>query len=91
MSTIFFSHDCRTQDDIIEDEVAKIWIPTEGDYAKDLDYADEFGNGGGLGISSFAAMAISRDGANIFTEPRLEEIRARMEVMESTTVSFDTQ
>ena len=86
MSTILFSYDCRTQDDIIEDEVAQIWIPTEGDYAQDLEYADKYGNGGGLGISSFAAMAISRDGENIFTEARLEEIRARMEVMENTTV-----
>lgn len=32
-------------------------------------------------------MAKSRDGNNLFTEARLEEIRARMEAMDSTTVS----
>lgn len=31
-------------------------------------------------------MAISRDGGNLFTESRLNEIRARMEETESLTV-----
>ena len=39
--------------------------------------------------SSFAAMAISRDGGNLFTEERMEEIRARMKQAEETTVEHD--
>lgn len=34
-------------------------------------------------------MAKSRDGENLFTEDRLEEIRARMEAMGNTTVSAE--
>jgi len=74
-----------TQDDFIEDKVSQIWIPTDGDYFKDQQYAERLGKND-LGATSFAAMAIARDGGNLFTESRLEEIRARMEKMEATTV-----
>jgi hypothetical protein len=77
-----------TREDIIEDEVASIWIPTKGSYAKDLDYGAQLGRDD-LAISSFAAMAIARDGKNLFTESRLEEIRARMEAAEGTTVTHN--
>jgi hypothetical protein len=50
-----------------------------------LDYGAQLGRDD-LAISSFAAMAIARDGKNLFTESRLEEIRARMEAAEGTTV-----
>ena len=50
-----------SQDDIIEDEVAKIWIPTSGAYAQDVEYATSLEQGE-LGASSFAAMSIARDG-----------------------------
>ena len=73
-------------DDIVEDEVTNIWIPTSGSYANDVKYAKDFGKDD-LDASSFAAMSIARDGKNLFTESRLEEIRARMEKTESTTVS----
>jgi hypothetical protein len=75
-----------TQDNYIEEEVAKIWIPTSGDYAKNIAYAESLGEGD-LATTNFAAMAIARDGGNLFTEERLQEIRARMEKTESTTVS----
>lgn len=74
------------QDDIVEDEVTNIWIPTSGSYANDVKYAKDLGKDD-LDASSFAAMSIARDGKNLFTERRLEEIRARMEKTESTTVS----
>jgi hypothetical protein len=75
-----------TRDGIIEDEVSNIWIPTEGTFAKDLDYAEGLGAAESLGTASFAAMAIARDGGNLFRADRLAEIRARMEVTERTTV-----
>jgi hypothetical protein len=75
-----------TQDSYIEEEVAKIWIPTRGSYAKNIEYAESLGEGD-LATTNFAAMAIARDGGNLFTEERLEEIRQRMEKAESTTVS----
>jgi hypothetical protein len=75
-----------TQDSYIEEEVAKIWIPTRGSYAKNIAYAESLGEGD-LATTNFAAMAIARDGGNLFTEERLEEIRQRMEKAESTTVS----
>ena len=74
-----------SQEDIIEDEVTNIWIPQSGSYAADIQYAADLGQDD-LSSSSFAAMAIARDGKNLFTEERLEEIRARMEKMERTTV-----
>jgi len=78
-----------TQDDIVEREVNNIWIPREGDYAKDVNYAKGFGVSNDLSTSSFAAMAIARDGGNLFTEERLSKIRDRMELMEkNTTVSL---
>jgi hypothetical protein len=74
-----------TQEDIIEDEVTNIWIPTSGSYYNDVSYAASLGEED-LPTSSFAAMAIARDGGNLFTESRLEEIRTRMEKTEKTTV-----
>ena len=74
-----------TQDDIIEDEVTNIWIPTSGSYHDDVSYAASLGEED-LATSSFAAMSIARDGGNLFTESRLNEIRARMEETERTTV-----
>jgi hypothetical protein len=76
-----------SQDDYIEDKVSKIWIATKGGYAKNAEYAESLGEGD-LGATYFAAMAIARDGGNLFTEERLEEIRQRMEKAESTTVSL---
>jgi hypothetical protein len=74
-----------TQDDIIENEVTNIWIPTSGSYYNDVTYAASLGEDD-LATSSFAAMSIARDGGNLFTEPRLMEIMARMEKTERTTV-----
>ena len=73
-------------DNKIEESVANLWIAEDGDFAKDQAYARSFGMDN-LAASSFAAMAVSRDGKNIMTASRLEEIRARMELAESTTVS----
>jgi hypothetical protein len=75
-----------TVEDRVEDKVANIWIPQDGDYAKDQDYAKSYG-ADDLGASTFAALSVSRDNKNIMTKDRLEEIRARMEATENTTVS----
>lgn len=75
-----------TRDDIIETDVNAIWTKQRGSYKKDLDYAEQF-NEGELGdLSSFAAMAVARDGGNLFTPERLEIIRQRMQQAERTTV-----
>ena len=74
-----------TRDDIIEDDVANIWIPQSGAYAADVDYARSLGRAN-LGATSFAAMAIARDGGNLFAADRLETIRARMEQTERSSV-----
>jgi hypothetical protein len=73
-------------DEKVENEVAKLWIAQNGDYAKDQEYAKNLGTDD-LSATSFPAIAISRDGKNIMTANRLEEIRSRMESTEGTTVS----
>jgi hypothetical protein len=74
-----------TRDDIIEEEVYNIWTPTSSEFAKDKLYLESLGEDETT-VTTFAAMAISRDGGNLFTESRLEEIRMRMEKVEATTV-----
>jgi hypothetical protein len=74
-----------TRDDIIEDDVAKIWIPQSGAYAADVAYARSLGSDA-FEATSFAAMAIARDGGNLFAADRLETIRARMEQTERSSV-----
>ena len=74
-----------SRDDIIEDDVSKIWIPQSGAYAADVAYARSLKRED-LGATSFAAMAIARDGGNLFTADRLETIRARMEETERFSV-----
>ena len=74
-------------EDRVEDKVANIWIPEDGDYAKDQRYAKSYG-ADDLGASTFAALSVSRDNQSIMTADRLEEIRARMEATENTTVRF---
>lgn len=75
-----------TRDDIIEEQVSSIWVPTRSSFKQDRDYAESLGKGE-TNVTPFLAMAKSRDGGNLFTESRLEEIRARMEQVEATTVS----
>ena len=75
-----------TRDNYIEDEVGEIWIPSSNALAKDEDYLEKL-DGAAFRSSTFAAMAIARDSKNLFTEPRLEEIRERMNSIESMTVS----
>jgi hypothetical protein len=74
-----------TRDDIIEEQVYNIWTPKRSEFSKDKEYADSLGVFEST-ISAFVAMAISRDGTNLFTESRLEEIRVRMVQVEATTV-----
>jgi hypothetical protein len=81
-----------SKEDRIENRVSEIWTRQRSSFKADLDYAEQL-SADELGEStSFAAMAISRDGGNLFTPDRLEEIRRRMEETENTTVrsSFST-
>lgn len=74
-----------SRENIIEDEVNSIWVPTRSSFKKDRDYAEGLGKGE-TNTTPFLAMAKSRDGGNLFTESRLKEIRARMQQVEATTV-----
>jgi hypothetical protein len=76
-----------TKDDKIEEEVYNIWTRQRSSFAKDKEYAAEVGRDT-FGATSFAAMAIARDGENLFDRWRLEEIRQRMMETEGTTVSL---
>ena len=74
-----------TTDDRIEQEVSRLWIAQDGDYAKDQEYQNSLGVND-MGSSAFAAVAISRDGGNMLTAERLELVRRRMEETEGTQV-----
>ena len=75
-----------SQEDRVETEVNNIWTQQRSSYAKDKEYADSLGRGD-LGSTSFAALAVARDGDNLFEPARLETIRQRMEKTESTKAS----
>lgn len=64
----------------LEDEIAKIWIPVGTPYRRDSDYASSVS--GSAKTSAGLAIAISRDGGNLFTENRLAEVVARMSKVE---------
>jgi hypothetical protein len=74
-----------TRDDVIEEEVYNLWVPKRSAFSKDKEYGTSVGLSEST-ITSFSAMAVSRDGTNLFTESRLEEVRARMVQVEATTV-----
>ena len=74
-----------SRDDIVEEQISEIWIPKSGSFYKDKQYAKDVGVNLNP-ISTFLAMALSRDGGNIFTSTRLEEVRTRMEETESLIV-----
>ena len=74
-----------SKDEKVEQEVSKLWIPQDGSYASDQDYAASLGVDD-LGSSAFAALALSRDGGNMLTAERLALVRDRMRETEGTEV-----
>lgn len=74
---------------IIEEDVSNLWIPTDGTYKKDKDYAKRVGANTQDEMSAFAAMAVSRNGENLFKEENLNAIVERMKLIETTPVSLD--
>ena len=77
-------------DNKVETSTEKLWIEDDGAYAMNQAYAEEF-DMRHMGVSSFLAMAVTRDNSNILTSSQLEEIRARMEKVENeTTVRFES-
>jgi hypothetical protein len=74
-----------TRDDYVEDRVGEIWVPTSDQSAENRDYLESIDKPE-FTASSFAAMSISRDGGNLFTATRLEEIRQRMDAVENHMV-----
>jgi hypothetical protein len=59
-----------TREDIIEDKVNNIWIPTKGGFAQDKAYLAEVGRAESRS-TSFLAVSKSRDDGNLFTANRL--------------------
>lgn len=77
-----------TKEDMVQNEIDSMWVEEKGNYARDLKYAMSVG---AYDVeSAMLAMAVSRDGQNIMTADRLEEIRDRMEKTEGTMVRFIT-
>jgi cytoskeletal protein RodZ len=72
------------EEEKVENSVENIWTRQRSDLSRDKEYARSLDRT--PAAATFAAMAVSRDGTNLFTSDRLEEIRARMEQTESTTV-----
>ena len=75
-----------SKDDRVEDSVYNIWTRQRSSYKEDIDYASDYDRDR-LGATSFAALAASRDGENLFTPDRLKQVMDRMEETEATTVS----
>lgn len=75
-----------SRDDVVEEDVTNIWVPTSGSFFDDKKYKDSIIGDDYNKLSAFLAMSKSRDGENLFTEERLKEIRQRMEDSEKTTV-----
>ena len=75
-----------TKEDKIEESVEELWIARDGNYAQSKAYAAKYGFDKSP-LSTFTAMAWSRDEGNILTAERLEEIRSRMEATERVMVS----
>lgn len=73
---------------IIEEDVSNLWIPTDGTYKKDKDYAKRVGANTQDEMSAFAAMAMSRNGENLFKEENLNAIVERMKLIETTPVMY---
>ena len=73
---------------VIEEDVSNLWIPSDGSYKRDKDYAKSVGADGPDDMSSFAAMALSRHGDNLFKEENLDAIIERMQRIETTPVGF---
>lgn len=76
------------QNDIIEDDIYKIWASEKSKHFSDIEYMDSLGVRGGS--SSLLAIATSRDGGNLFVEERLREINAKMDQIEDIVVSHRT-
>jgi hypothetical protein len=90
---IFIGVGWGTVDDKVEDAVVNIWTQQRSDYAKDRAYVrslsdSESATAAGIGTTTFAGLAATRDGGNLFTEDRITEILERMKATEATTVSL---
>ncbi|CAB9518815.1 Protein patched homolog 1 [Seminavis robusta] len=71
---------------IIEEDVSNLWIPMDGTYKQDKDYAESVGAAGSDELSTFMAMSLSRDGDNLFNEDNLNAVVERMKRIETTPV-----
>lgn len=80
-----------TKDDIIEDQIYKIWASERSKHFSDVEYMESLESTTTAGQSTLLAIATSRDEGNLFKEERLEEIRKRMELMEILEVSLIMQ
>eukprot|EP00980_Cylindrotheca_fusiformis_P030621 scaffold25111_cov122-Cylindrotheca_fusiformis.AAC.1 len=76
-----------SREDRVESSVSEIWTQQRSSYKKDSDYQEKWD--ALSATTSFGAMAISRDGENLFTPERLEQVRKRMEETENTTIEYN--
>lgn len=78
-----------SKDDIVEKKVSNLWEPTRSDFVADKKYGKEVRGDVLYDTTAFAAMAIARDGGNIFEENRLNELRDKMKKVEGTTIEHN--
>ena len=74
--------------DVFEIDVGKLWIPSDSSYARNLEYAERVGATKANQQSTFAAMALSRYGENLFKEENLNAIVERMKQLEGTQIEY---
>lgn len=74
-----------SKEDKVEESVYQIWTRQRSPYNQDKEYAAKYDRDN-LGATTFAALAVARDGGNLFTPARLENIRKRMQETEGTKV-----
>jgi len=80
-----------TQEDIIEKDINNIWTSTTGQFYNDINYMKSIvtkDTAGRQDLTTFSAMAVSRDEGNLFTADRLDEINERMKDLADVTVSY---
>lgn len=75
------------QEDRVETQVYNIWSSRSSDYYKDSQYEDGLDMADGA-TSLLAVGRVRKDDGNIANEESLEEVRARMEAVESVTVDY---
>ena len=75
-----------SKDNLIEEDITKVWIPQSGSFLDDKEYKDSIVQNDPNDNTACLAMSKSRDNQHIFTVKCLEEILQGREASGKTTV-----